>query len=252
MKYLFAILFFISITHANIDYGFEASARSYPAIGVDFNFEIGHNFTIWGSDPKPGKINLMYGLLRTSAKLSSSAVVNGVQLMVELLPISLINISAGYNTTWINTDFTYFDCDIINCEGRLSREFVKGKTGFALFRFFLLGEYKVERISFDNSDKNFGDYSNVVICNANNDYLEISKVTAGRGFSSFSIGGIYKKVDARISNQSSESSFLFLKKKWNKISTTIGAGRFNSTETGNGFIVVTQLKYIGFPSLKLF
>ncbi len=244
-----------------MDYLVESSVRSAPSLGADISTELGYNFLLWGetfsanAKDKNNNKEIMYGIWRPSVKFSSSALINGLQVVTEFLPISLINLSAGYGKTLVSTDFNYFDCQEINCRGFIGREFIRAKSGLALWGFFLLGEYSMEKLSFSDYDKKgrpFSDYANVLLCDIHGEYQDIWEITAGRSFSAFTLGVVHRDVKNRILNGSALSQFLFFKQSKERWSYVVGAGQFRSTQTGSDFLAVFQLTFMGFPSLKLF
>ncbi|MBC7397075.1 MAG: hypothetical protein H7333_06495 [Bdellovibrionales bacterium] len=95
------------------------SARTYP-IGAQFAASPGIALPIWG-DTSTWK----YGYARLGLNLASSLVVNRAGVEIQVNPISILGLSAGYDTGVRNITPKYLDCSLYECNHRLDRKYLK-------------------------------------------------------------------------------------------------------------------------------
>jgi len=114
------------------------NARTYP-IGAQIVGTGGWNARLWGDDH-----TWKYGYVRAALNLATSAVVNRVGGELQFFPISIFGISAGYDWGTRNYTAKYLDCNVVECNGRLDRKFLKVNAVMAYSGvvFSFLGRYE--------------------------------------------------------------------------------------------------------------
>jgi hypothetical protein len=113
-------------------------SRTYP-VGAQIGGTGGLDVLLWG-DPSSWK----YGFARLGLNLNTSAVINRGGFEIQLNPISIVSLSAGYD--WGVRNFTpkFVDCSVYECRGRLDRKFVKTTVvgAYQKFVFSFLARYE--------------------------------------------------------------------------------------------------------------
>lgn len=95
------------------------NARTYP-IGAQVVASPGLATALWG-DTQTWK----YGYARLGLNLATSLVVNRAGIEFQLSPISILNLSLGYDTGVRNITPKYLDCGTYECNHRIDRKYAK-------------------------------------------------------------------------------------------------------------------------------
>ena len=155
--YFFLVLFFtlqVPVTRAQSlvpDLKFGFNSRTYP-VGAQIAATPGLGLTLWG-DTTTWK----YGYVRAVANLATSVVVNRAGIEFQLYPISLLGLSAGFDSGVRNFTPKYLDCSTYQCNGIINRKFLKVNAvgAYRGFVFSVMGRY--EELKAIDSEKPFFD-----------------------------------------------------------------------------------------------
>jgi len=181
------LFFLISLTSwAKFDLTGGIQGRTLPALGAELYAESGYNQLLWGKKNEPK--DFLYGLIRPSVQLTSSAVINAAKAEVELFPLSIIGFSAGSQIIHSNFDFPFFDCDIVDCDGEFRRNFVEAKMVLGAKGFIALGNYKIDTLTGNDSSKPMADWRNVIVGNNKRDTQIEKKLLLGKVFGTQMVG----------------------------------------------------------------
>lgn len=252
---LLLILFTLSFnSYASFDLSAGTSLRTWPSLGAEVNIESGYNMIIWGAGDKK---NPLYGLIRPSVKITSSAVINNYDARLELYPISFISLAAGHK--YIKSDyegFSFYDCDEVRCTGELRRDYTEFKMAFALKGITAVGKIVMSRNSYDDPDnKNqpIAEFRFATLANSGHDQMYHSQYVLGYN----SLGGMIGVMADYVRFDESEHTYnmdlLIYSHKMNHSRYIYGIGQFESSHwQARGLIGIFQMKTDFIPSKKLF
>ncbi len=127
IKQLFIILFSLYLSQNNAlaisnlhpDLRASFNGRTYP-IGAQIVGSLGVAYPLWG-DTQTWK----YGYVRAGLNLMTSAVVNRAGIEFQLFPISILGITAGYDTGVRNFIPRWLQCDLYECTGRVDHKYLR-------------------------------------------------------------------------------------------------------------------------------
>jgi hypothetical protein len=134
------------------DFKMSFNGRTYP-VGAQIAVLPGASKLLWG-DSNDWK----YGYVRLGLNLYTSAVVNRAGVEFQVFPISILGISAGYDSGTRNFIPRWLDCGLYACTGRVDRRYVRlnlfgavKKVSFSLMAKFeeLKGFQTVDKPLFD-------------------------------------------------------------------------------------------------------
>ncbi len=125
--------------------------RSYP-VGAQLVGSAGLGARIWGRTDQ-----WKYGYARLAFNGATSVVVNRAGVEVQLFPVSILGVSAGYESGVRNFRPRFLDCNAVECEGRVDRAYLRGQLFFGVkgvvlnwnVRYEQLRAYRSERPFFD-------------------------------------------------------------------------------------------------------
>jgi hypothetical protein len=183
---LFISLLSIQAFALEVDYQARLVSRTYPiALAVQGDFGVGQK--LWEAN------KVMYGYARLAGVYSASGVVNLAGVRGEIYPISFLGFFAQADKSQRDVDLSIFDCDVIDCEGTVSRNRVGAKLGLAFGRFFLMSEYQIIDVEHDDSDKTlFADLQHSLEALSAGDEVKRLQLVAGFKLTkSWSMVGIY-------------------------------------------------------------
>ena len=246
------LLFFLIslLSWAKFDLTGGIQGRTLPALGAELYAESGYNQLLWGKKNEPKDI--LYGLIRPSVQLTSSAVINAAKAEVELFPLSIIGFSAGSQIIHSNFDFPFFDCDIVDCDGEFRRNFVEAKMVLGAKGFIALGNYKIDTLTGNDSSKPMADWRNVIVGNKKRDTQIEKKLLLGKVFGTQMVGFLSENVQFIGSEERKESYAAVYQFRKNDTSYMIGAGAFHTSQEPMGLIFYFRVHQVWLPSLKLF
>jgi len=121
---LFWALLAAPLSHANDlgihpDFKMSLNGRTYP-VGAQIAVLPGASKLLWG-DSNDWK----YGYVRLGLNLFTSAVVNRAGVEFQVFPISILGVSAGYDSGVRNFVPKWLDCGMYACTGRVDRRYVR-------------------------------------------------------------------------------------------------------------------------------
>lgn len=234
------------------------SGRSYPSIGAEAQLETGYNQRLWGEGPGKNKKNVLYGLVRPSFALASSAVINTAKTKIELYPISFIGLVYGHEDIRSDYDkFPFFDCENVRCEGSIIRDYFQARMALGAGPVVFSGLLERSRNSYSVDDRDPSnppaEFRFVTLVRPNNDEHYRSQYVLGMKSKYGTIIGVTEYVHFERSLQYNKMSFLGLTSRSKKnILWLVGAGTFESSHVAQGAIFVLQLKKSFISSSQLF
>lgn len=252
MIYLLLILSsltaFASLSKIDLNAGIQG--RSLPSIGAELYAESGYNQLLWGK--KEEKKDFLYGLVRPSLAVSSSAVINSVKGELEVFPISILGFSAGRQYINSNYDFPFLDCNEVACDGDFQRNFVEAKMVLGHAGWVAVGNYKIDTLRGPNNDRPIGDWRNIIVGEPGEEVQIEKKLILGKQFSNKLLGVLIENVRFEGSGQRRESFAAIYQETRDKTNYMIGAGALHTDEQPMGFVLYFRIHYVALPSLKLF
>jgi hypothetical protein len=107
------------------------NGRSYP-IGAQVVSSAGLGVSLWG-DTRSWK----YGFARVALNGATSVVVNRIGAEFQLFPVSILGVSAGFDSGTRNFGPRFVNCGQYECTGRVDRLYLKGQL-FAGYKKIIL------------------------------------------------------------------------------------------------------------------
>lgn len=140
------------------DFKLGLNGRTYP-IGAQIAASGGLAYSFWG-DTKTWK----YGYARAGLNLMTSAVVNRAGIELQVFPISIFGISAGYDTGTRNFIPKWLDCNLYECTGRVDRKHMRAAlvAAYSGFSFMFIARYEELR-GFNSTSKLVFDETTLVL-----------------------------------------------------------------------------------------
>jgi hypothetical protein len=253
MKLTILLLIFWNYSFANFDFQYGTSIRSYPSVGGDINAELGYNQILWGSQGN----SPWYGLIRPSIIGSSSAVVSHYDLNITVYPVSFIGFGSGHKEMSSNySDFTYYDCDKIRCEGSLIKDysFAKLALGYGhVLTSFTYSEYR-NAYSLDEENPSFevGEYEYILTVTSKNETQIRRTYFAGYKDGDNIFGVVSDQIQFLESRKDYQLNIGIYQFQLGFFKTVIGFGTLQSTDQKPGLVGVLKLTHTLLPSMALF
>jgi hypothetical protein len=249
MIYLFALLMSFS-AWTKFDLSMGTQGRTLPSFGAELYAESGFNQLLWGKKNEPKDV--LYGLIRPSLLVSSSAVINSVKGELEIFPISFLGFAVGRQIIHSNYNFPFFNCSTIACQGEFVRNFVETKMVLGFKGWVALGNYRIDDLRGPHQNLPVADWRNVIIGNPGGDIQHERKLLVAKLFSNKLIGILAENVQFMGSRERKESYAAVYQERRNDTSYMIGAGLFHTAQQAPGLIFYFRIHYQPLPSLKLF
>ncbi len=234
------------------------SGRSYPSFGAEAQFETGYNQKLWGEGPGKNRKNVLYGLIRPSFAVATSAVINTTKARLELYPISFIGIVYGHEDIRSEYDkFTFFDCDKTRCKGSIIRDYFQARMALGAGPLVFSGLLERARNSYSadsrDADNPPGEFRFVTLVNPKNDEYYRAQYVLGLKTRIGTLVGVTEYVHFDRSRQFNKMNILGLTGKYKKNNIwLLGAGTFESSHVAEGGIIVFQIKRSFIRSSQLF
>lgn len=230
------------------DFKLGFNGRTYP-IGVQLMGNAGLGYPIWG-DTDTWK----YGYVRAGLNIMTSAVVNRAGIELQVFPISIFGVTAGYDTGVRNFVPKWLNCDLYECVGRVDRKFLRVNAAAAYedFSMMLMSRYEelrgfgaTPKLVFDETTLVVGRPNGENIFTLNPALLYRIDDSMGVGFASLyshaiDTGG-YSHLYGPIVNLTTSPKF----------SMILGAGLNSSPIVHSGFCGFFLLQYNVKPSLSV-
>ncbi|MCB9091081.1 MAG: hypothetical protein H6621_11435 [Halobacteriovoraceae bacterium] len=230
-------------------YGFQG--RTYPALGAMVFAELGHNTLLWDKRTQDSKDQWKFGLLRPYFQAKTSVVVNSLVIGADLYPVSILGIGVGRSHEDYNFEFKFFNCNVVDCDNKLRRDFWRIKLALGYKNYVLLSHYQDERIVPANTDKLIGEYRHAIAGQNTGDDLRKLNVIFGYQHNKLLTGLLYQTANFEDSKQNSHAIYAIHQLPFQNSKLTIGLGIFENTLKGEGigFIFRYQADILGGPKL---
>lgn len=215
---------------SGIDYRGGGLLRSY-ALGAAAWFDIGYGQKIWD-----GGSEYIYGYIRPSTFVITSAIINTVGAQLDFYPISFLGFEGGYSYTYRgDTDvLSGVDCDNFFCGGNIERQYIGAKLTLGVGSFFVTGRAREYRTTLKKgSDRDFIDeLSNTVARAGNDNRVEIDAATGIRLTKNDNLGVSYRHHKMQYSDSDTTYIIMFYQTKRKPWKFLVGGGHFTS-ESGS-------------------
>lgn len=227
--------------------------RSYPGLGGEGFAEAGYNQLLYGDAPGKG---ILYGLVRPSLRVASSAVINSYNAKLEVYPISILGFAAGHQ--FIKStfeDFPFYDCDEVRCSGELKKDYVHMRAVLGFGPVVAIGMVEESRNSYndpDNDDLPVAEFRFAIKANPGSDENVRSQYILGYRLEKDMLAAITEYVYFKESAQFHKLNLLAYVKNGEKTNITYGLGTFESTDQNLGGVAVIRYIYRFSPSFRLF
>lgn len=250
-KLLLVLLLTLPNAFANLDLNTGVQLRSYPSLGGEFYAQSGYNFVWWGQGNKK---NPLYGLIRPAIDLQSSVVINSITPRFEFYPISFLGIVAGKQFINSNyTDFPFYNCDEVRCEGKFTKDFIEYKMALGFKGIIAMGILRQSNNSYSKGNgMPVGEFRYATVVNQEEETEYYTQYVLGYQTSKSLIGAIAEYVRFGKSDQYYKSYFAIYNPKYTRTNVIYGLGTFESSHIANGFIALFRFNYELLPSKKLF
>lgn len=244
---LFISLLSINAFALEIDYQSRLVSRTFP-VALALQGDIGIGQKIWEAN------KVMYGYARLAGVYSTSGVVNLAGARAEIYPVSFLGFFAQADKSQRDVELSIFDCDVVDCEGTVTRNRVGAKLGLAFGRFFLMSEYQMMDVEHDDTDKTlFADLQHSLEGLSAGDEVKRLQVVAGFKFTKdWSVIGIY--VSQEMQNNYNRDfmklgGLQYTKGNWAYLGT---GGVFKTRQGANVATVLFAVVWKGEKGVKLF
>lgn len=252
MVYFLVLLFFIPAWAApqNFDLTGGFQGRTLPALGAEAYVDSGYNHLLWGE--KKNSKDFKYGLIRPSLGARTSGVINTIQGKIEFFPISILGFSAGRQFTHSNYDFTFFNCEVVVCQGEFVRNFVETKMVLGYAGWVVVGSYKVDTLRSPSNNRPMADWRNVIVGEPGEEVQIDKRLIVGKQFSNKLVGVLIENAQFQGSGERKESFAAIYQERRNDTNYLIGAGAMHTSRQPMGFVLYFRIHHVALPSLKLF
>jgi len=234
----------------NFDLFFGAQGRTLPAIGAEVYAESGYNQLLWGK--KETSKDVLYGLIRPSLNVSSSAVINSTKAELEFFPISFLGLSVGRQYIHSNYEFPFFDCDQVECKGTYERNWFEAKMALGHGGWVVVGNYKIDNLTGPSDDKPMADWRNVIVGAPGKDVQIDKKLVVAKMFGPHMAGVLIESTLFLESRERRESFAAVYQYKHNDTQYMFGAGPFHTDQHPMGLIFYFRIHHVALPTKKLF
>ena len=207
--------------------------RTYPSVGAMTFADGGYGHLLWGR--KNSFEDWQYGFIRIGAKAGTSAVVNQLELSVDVHPVSILGI--GFGKMWDSSDleFNFFNCTESNCRNNYERDFGRVKALVGYKDFIWVNQLRFEEIKPSREDKPFTEYAQVMLGEAQGDRQQIlQSLFAYRLDLTEMLGVLYTHAQMEQLNQSARGYHLFYQRPQWTGTLGFGVGYFESSVKPNG------------------
>lgn len=246
----FTLLFLPLVVAAKLDYSSANLIRSYP-VGLFASGTVGYGFKVWDKT----HINpALYGYVRPSATIQTSAVVNQARAQLDIAPLSFMNFYVG--SALVNRDYNdldTFDCQNVICRAKMVRQYVGFKMALKVKSFFLMTDHRFERIKLSEKRGVFAEEMGTLLGSNGNDVLRVNQLILGHELNQrWSVGGLVIANAMEHFVNSTRMQMGFLQHKIGRWSILGGAGAFHTRTNSNVFSTLLILNWSGERGLTLF
>lgn len=249
MIYFLVLLSSLSLW-AKFDLNYGVQGRTLPGIGAELYADSGYGQLLWGKKENPKDV--LYGLIRPSLGVSTSAVVNNAKAEIEIFPISFIGFAVGRQYQNSNFEFPFFDCNAVTCKGEYQRNYVESKMVLGFKGWIVLGNYKVDTLLSPDEDVPMADWRNVIVGEPGEEVQIDKKLMVGKMFSNKMVGVLIENTRFEGSGERKESFVGLYQVQQKDTSYMMGVGGFHTDQQPMGFQFYFRIHHVALPSLKLF
>ncbi len=240
-----------AISFAKFDLNGGIQGRTLPALGAELYADAGYGQLLWG-EREPGDKNVLFGLIRPSLAVSTSAVINSVKAEIEVFPISFIGMSFGRQYIHSNYDFPFFDCEQVTCQGNFTRNYVETKMALGAKGWVTLLSYRYDNLNAPNKTRPIADWRHVIIGDPGEEVQIERKALIAKMMGVHMVGVLMENVRFEGSGERKESYAAVYQYKPEEVAYMIGAGTFRTSREPMGLIFYFRVNATLLPSLKLF
>ncbi len=210
--------------------------------------EAGYGLKVWGEHTGPGDIQ--FGYVRPALRVQSSGVVNHVDAMVDLFPISIFGVTLGISDNSRATDSPEVDCQTAACRGNLLREYARAKLLGGYKDLFGIIRVRYESITPSVQNIPFVDESNVIEGLPGGDQEFSEDFNLGYRVNPKWMVGVYTSW-ARMVGTGSENNMqdLYVGYRYGKFQGFLGAGVYASSFEARSFSSYLIVEWTGLPSI---
>jgi hypothetical protein len=240
-------IFISSLVFGEVSYQLEARGRSKPFSG-NILATAAFDQLLWGQasheDP-------FYGYLRLGLRGGGSPTYSG---FLQIAPIAPLIFEIQKSTTFRFTKISTFDCDLIDCSGRIDRTDYTIRAVGALDQFVFFGMLIWRDIQTGTANKNIGlEIENFEVTPGFHHYLE-STLSLGYRLENKHTPGLVITNGVLSEGERKLTSFYFIDRfNLNEYSITLGAGSYHSDQKDqNGLSFLFSISYNWGEKLSLF
>ncbi len=248
---LLFLIFSNSSSYAQWDARVGFNTRTYP-IGAQANATGGYNFLLWDrTDAANGMWK--YGYARLGTNLATSAVVNRAGLELQVFPVSLFGITAGYDSGLRNYTPKYLNCSQFECNGRMDRHYLRGNLYLGHHGFTFAGMVRYENLQSFNSAKPFFDELTLLVGRSSGEHvLTYNPAIFYTLDDQFKVGAM--SLYSRALDTGNDSHLFGPLVSWSKdarLNLVAGLGLDRSPVVHTGWCGFAVISYALYPSLSI-
>lgn len=253
MKKILIVIGLISSINAmaQLDLNIAAQLRSYPSFGGGIYLETGYNFVFWESNKE-----IMYGLIRPSVYLDSSIVINTYGSQIGFYPISILGVEFGKETTDSNyKKFTYYDCEDVDCEGTMNKNFIRYKLALGAGNFVFTSTVGFSQNAYDygDNDKPVAEFVTATLASPEEDSMYNTRYVIGhKAIMNGFLGVVADYNQLTKTTQTYKSTYMIYGKRTGLGSISLGAGKFESDEVKSSSVVYLRWSFWPLPTRRIF
>lgn len=247
-KNIFIALIFLSISsQAFIERQFSVLGITHPQ-GISLGASLAYNYELW----RDSEENFWkYGFIRPKLSFDSSIMVNTFSGEVQVYPISLLGFAVGTAYTDRQTKkLKEFDCDQVDCQGTISRFYIKSSVLLGYQRFKMAYFFQRDFINTSHSDKSMAELNTFLLIKSGTSTLD--RQTLFMGFdigNNKDLGVLY--LTGTVDQARSVNQYLIMQHRRGQWKGTAGLGTFESDYVHRDFSAIVKVSWSMDPSLSL-
>jgi hypothetical protein len=244
----FVIAALISPTcFAELDFSLGAASRSYPLSGV-IEAETGYGIVLWGDNTGP-----LYGYTRLKVDGSSALTYNSLGGALEFFPLAFMGARAGGEGIQNDKDYSAYDCDMHQCQGRYYRTYIEGELSLGVGPVFMQARWRRDRWTQKDPDReDFVDPTSGLLMKASGDAQTVYFGILGLKFNENWTGlAVLRYAEGENIRGFSQFPTGVLRYSDGSFSVGVGGGAFASDLKSRDFAAVAFLRWEVAPSVAL-
>ena len=185
---------------------------------------------------------MTYGFIRPELEFRTSGLVNYAGGKLFIYPLPILGLFTGAEKGIRGLDnLDTFDCDVVHCEGEMTRQFIGARAAIAYKRFFFSTEWRKSNIEFSKTGRPYVDEITTLLGNGN-DTTTVSLFVGGFKLNDkHQLGGLFLKNEMKNNSSSSSMTSIiytyknlslpFIKSDWeNQLLSSIGVFKTRSNQ----------------------